>query len=152
MIVAGRFDLTYDVTSLNRFSAAPREVQIKLSKKVFGYLNKNPKRGYAINRQPLTIHIHIGYKKMDLNVDFVNQYSYFREEINDRFPGPLFDELYLSVFVYAYHGHDKVTGRSITGILFMVGSTPTTWSSKRYKLVHTSTFVSKVTALKRAVE
>ena len=70
---------------------------------MFGCLNKYPNQGYDINPQPLT-----------------NQYSYFREEINDRFPEPLLDELDMNIFVDSDHGYDKVTGRSITGLLSMV--------------------------------
>ena len=56
------------------------------------------------------------------------------------------------MFVDADHGHDKVTGRSITGIVGFVGSTPAIWSSKRQPCVNTSTFFEEFTALKKAVE
>ena len=52
---------------------------MELSNKVFGYLNKYPKQGYIINPQPLTIDIE--YNKLELKMDFVNQYSYFQEDI-----------------------------------------------------------------------
>ena len=69
--MAGIFYLTYDVTSIRIFSEAPREVHFDLAKKVFGYLKKYPKRGYAINPQPLDIDME--YKKVDLKMGFVNQ-------------------------------------------------------------------------------
>ena len=62
------------------------------------------------------------------------------------------DELDLHVFCDADHGHDKVTGRSITGIMSVVGSTSVTWSSKQQVAVQTSTFGAEFTALKKAVE
>ena len=68
------------------------------------------------------------YKKVYPNMDSGNHYSYFQEEIYERFPEPLSDELYLNFFVNADHGHNKVTGGSITGLISVVGSTPTTWS------------------------
>ena len=40
--------------------------------------------------------------------------------MDDRLPEPLFDELYLNMFVDAHHGYDKLTGMSITGLLSMV--------------------------------
>ena len=58
----------------------------------------------------------------------------------------------INIFVDTDHAHDKVTGRSITGILAFVGSTPTLWSSKRQTAVQTSTFGAEFTALKKAVE
>ena len=94
----------------------------------------------------------LDYQKVDLKLDFGTQYSYFEEELDPRFPEPLLEELDLHVFRDADHGHDKVTGRSITGIIYVVGSTPVTWSSKQQAAVQTSTFGAKFTALKKAVE
>ena len=51
------------------------------------------------------------YKKVELETDFGKQYSYFQEDIDDRFPEPLFDELYLISFVDVDQLNDKVTGR-----------------------------------------
>ena len=96
-----------------------------LANTVFDYLNKYPKQRYAINTQTLTIIMK--NNKVDLEMDFGNQYSYFQEDIDNRFTEPLFDELDLNIFVVAYHRHNKVTGRSIIGLLSMVVSTPTTW-------------------------
>ena len=90
LIVAGRFDLTHAISSLSRFAAAPREGHLELARKVFGYLKKYPKRGYAINPTPLKIDVQ--YEEVELKLSFGNQYSYFREEMDPRFPEPLFDE------------------------------------------------------------
>ena len=150
LIVAGRMDLTYAVCSLSRFSSAPREGHLVLARKIFGYLKKYPKRGYAVNPEPLRIDI--DYSDVMVNVDFGNQYSYFHEQIDTQFPLPLFDSFDLNIFVDADHGHDKVTGRSVTGILAVVGSTPVVWLSKRQACVQTSTFGAEFTALKKAVE
>eukprot|EP00980_Cylindrotheca_fusiformis_P019026 scaffold6396_cov63-Cylindrotheca_fusiformis.AAC.1 len=51
--------------------------------------------------------------------------------MDPRFPAPLMDELAINIFVDADHAHDKVSGRSITGLLATVGSTPVTWKSKK---------------------
>ena len=45
-----------------------------------------------------------------------------------------------------------MTGRSITGIIAFVGSTPILCESKRQNSVQTSTYGAEFTALKRAVE
>ena len=84
--------------------------------------------------------------------DFGSQYHYFREEIDPRFPKALVTEMDTNIFVDADHGHDKVTGRSITGMIAFVGSTPMQWLSKRQPSVQTSTFGAEFTALKTAVE
>ena len=41
---------------------------MQLAQKVFGYMKKYPKHGYAINTKPLTIDM--DYKKVDLKMDF----------------------------------------------------------------------------------
>eukprot|EP00957_Ditylum_brightwellii_P029302 2214856-Ditylum_brightwellii.AAC.1 len=116
----------------------PRVGHLKLARKVFGYLKKYPKRGYVINTTLLQLDL--DYQKVDLKLDFGTQYSYFEEELDPRFPELLLEESDLHVFCDADHGHDKATGRSITGIMSVVGSTPMTWSSKWQAAVQTSTF------------
>ena len=106
LIVAGRFDLCYAISFLSRFSAAPREGHLQLAVKVFGYLKKFPKRGYAINPQPLVLG---EYEEVSAIMDFGNQYSYFHEDLDPRFPEPLLKELETTIFCDSDHGRDKVT-------------------------------------------
>jgi hypothetical protein len=85
--------------------------------------------------------------------DFGNQYSYFQEELDPRFPVPLLQGLDLNICIDADHAHDKISGQSITGLLAMLASTPAvSWRSKRQTLVQTSTFGAEFTALKAGVE
>jgi hypothetical protein len=72
--------------------------------------------------------------------------------LDPKFPEPLIPEMVINIFVDANHAHDKVTGRSVTGLFCFVGSTPVSWKSKRQASVQTSTFGAEFTALKKAVE
>ena len=92
------------------------------------------------------------YEAASLPNDFGNQYSYFCEDLDPRFPESLLQELDINIFVDANHGHDKITRRSITGLFDIVGSTLMMWSSKRQPSVQTLTFGSEFTALKNGVE
>ncbi|MGH7955023.1 MAG: reverse transcriptase domain-containing protein [Gloeomargaritales cyanobacterium] len=148
LVTAGRLDLTFAVVSLSRFSCAPRKGHLDLAKKIFGYLKKYPKLGYFIN--PESPRVEIQFEKVE--PDFGHQYDYFVEELDPRFPEPLLNELDINIFADSDHGHDKVTGRSITGLIGMVGSTPTMWSAKRQPCVQTSTFGAEFVAMKKAVE
>jgi len=150
LVVSGRFDINYAVSSLSRFSIAPRKRHLELAREIMGYLRKYPKRGYWIN--PLPPNTPSDYEVIAIKEDFGYQHSYFQEKIDPRFPTPLSSELEITIFVDADHGHDKVTGESITGLLGFVGSTPVIWSSKRQSNVQTSTFGAEFTALKKAVE
>jgi hypothetical protein len=64
----------------------------------------------------------------------------------------MFDELAITVFVDSDHAHDKVTRRSVTGILIMVGRTPVFFSSKRQGSVETSTYGAEFCAMRTAAE
>jgi hypothetical protein len=114
LIVSGRFDLCYAVTSLSRFSSAPREGHLEYARQIMGYLRKYPKRGYVVNPDPP--HIDPEYSDVEVKCDFGNQYSYFREEMDPRSPKPTLEELDINIFVDADHAHDKISCRSITGL------------------------------------
>ena len=150
MIVSDIFDLEYSVSSLSMFLTAPRVGHIELPIIIFGYLKNNPKRGYEINPQPLNIDVND--EKFHMKYYFENQYAYFSEDIDEKFPETLHDELDIHVFMDANHGRDKVAGIFITGLFSVVGSTPTTFSSKNQTTVKTSTFGAEITVLKKAVK
>ena len=124
LVVAGRFDINYAISSLSRYTATPRERHLARAKDVLGY----PSKGYVINPNPPNIDAK--YENVELKKDFGRQYSYFNEDLDPRFPPPLVHELDINVFVDTNHAHDKVTRRSITGLIRFVGSTPIIWSSK----------------------
>ena len=105
---------------------------------ILGYLKKIPNYGYCVN--PIKPRIwDKGETIVKFKEDFGGQYHYFKEELDPRFPKPLIQEMAISVFSDSNHGHDKKTGRSITGIFGLVGSTPIVWKSKRQPTVQTST-------------
>ncbi len=141
-------DITFAVSSLSRFSSKPREAHLKRAIRILGYLKKYPSRGYRIDpRQP--------EKNGDfINIipDFGNQYSDFKEEQDPRIPLPLMKELQITIYNDSNHGHDQVTGKSITGILVLVGRTPVHWTSKRQASVQMATFGGEFIVLKKAVE
>ena len=151
LIVAGRFDICYAVASLSRFSIAPRKNHLQMAEHILGYLKKFPNRGYLINPQNPKINEN-GRKMSKLTKDFGNQYHYFKEEMDPRFPPAIGEEMEISIFSDADHGHDRKTGRSITGTLGLVGCTPVVWKSSRQSSVQTSTFGAEFLALKTAVE
>ena len=93
-----------------------------------------------------------GNKLLKLTKNFGNQYHYFSEEMDPRFPPAIIDKMEISIFSDADHGHDRRTGRSITGTLGLVGCTPIIWKSSRQSSVQTSTFGAEFIALKTAVE
>ena len=114
---AGRFDITYAVSSLSRFAHQPREGHLERSENILGYLYKYSKRNYIVDpRDPI-----VGIEYEQVTPDFGHQYSDFREEIYERLPTPKMKELSINIFVDSDHGHDKVTSRSVMGMIYFVG-------------------------------
>eukprot|EP00957_Ditylum_brightwellii_P013295 1003194-Ditylum_brightwellii.AAC.1 len=77
-------------------------------KKSIWIFEKYPKRSYAINPNPLKIDSEC--KKVKVKLNFGTQCSFFREELNPRFPEPLFEELDQNIFCDADHSHNNKTG------------------------------------------
>eukprot|EP00957_Ditylum_brightwellii_P054811 4153902-Ditylum_brightwellii.AAC.1 len=55
-------------------------------------------------------------------------------------------------YVDSTHAHDKVTWRSITGLIIFVGRTPVMFQSKHQGTIETSTYGAEFMAMKTAVE
>ena len=145
--ISSRMDITFAVSSLSRFAAKPQEGHLRRALKIIGYLKKYPKRGYVIDPRPPIENI----KFSKVTADFGNQYD-AKEELDSQLPEPLMDELVTTIFVDSNHGHDLLTGKSITGVIVFVGRTPIKYFSKRQSTVQTSTFGAEFISLKRAVE
>ena len=58
----------------------------------------------------------------------------------------------LTCYVDADHARDKVTARSVTGIILLLNNTPVYWLSKRQKTVETSTYGSELVAARIAID
>ena len=65
---------------------------------------------------------------------------------------PLMGEISITVFVDSDHGHDKVTRRSITGLIAFLGRTPAFYLSKQQGAIETSTYGAELCAMKTGVE
>jgi hypothetical protein len=144
-----RIDICYAVSSMSRFCSCPREGHFSRLLRIWGYLKKYPGRSLRISDKSYQTES----ETLDINfMDFSEQYLYANEEIDKRFPRPLGQELDVSVFFDSDHAHDKTTGRSISGVIVLVGSTPIIWKSKRQGAVQTSTYGAEFSAMRLATE
>ena len=123
-----------------------------MARRVLGYLKKFPKKGIVMDPRPPNIEDTKSKDKSRRYEDFGHQYKYYKEHIDEEFPEATLEEMLTTIFCDSDHAHDLVTGRSITGLLGFVGSTPVYWKSRRQTSVHTSTFGAEFTALKNATE
>ena len=85
--------------------------------------------------------------KMNYEEVFREEYPDAYEELDSKLPKPRIDEMAITCFVDADHAHDKVTRRSLTGIIIFVGRTPVFYSSKRQGAVETSTYGAEFCAM-----
>jgi hypothetical protein len=67
-------------------------------------------------------------------------------------PTPLGKYVRITHFVDANLFHDKLTGRSVTGILDFINQTPIDWYSKKQATVETATYGSEFVASRTCVE
>ena len=115
---------------------------------ILGSIKKYPKKAYFINPKKLNFDLELDR----MGIDFGKDYDYFKEDIDPHAPEPLHKELEITIFVDSSHCEDTTIGRSITGFIILLGSTPMMWSSKGQTSVQTSTFGTEFVALKTAVE
>ena len=147
-ITIGRFDIQYAVTTLARYSHAPREGHLKAVIRVFGYLKKFHKGKLLIDP---TLPNHLDYPFDDLST-WRDLYPDAEEEMPADAPKPTGTPVRITIFVDADHARDKVTCRSVTGILVMVNNTIVKTYSKRQSTVESLTYGSELVAARVATD
>ena len=152
LVNIGRIDVSFATSSLSRFTAAPRKGHMTRALRVFGYLKKRPNRRIVVDsRDPI-----LRGGEDSLSVDFTKelgkQYPDAKEDIDVNLPKSLIGEIAITLFVDSDHAHDKVTRRSVSGILVFAGRTPIVPISKRQGAIETSTYGAEFCAMKMAVE
>ena len=144
----GRLDITTAVMTLGGFRAAPRQGHLDRARRVVGYLS-------GMNDAKIRIRT----EEPDYSAINVPRYDWAKsiygeviEEIPKDIPEPLGKYVQLTHYVDANLFHDKLTGRSVTGILHLVNQTPIDWYSKKQSTVETATYGSEFVAARTCVE
>ena len=88
----------------------------------------------------------------DRNREHIPLYPDSTEELDANLSTPLVGEISITVFVDSDHGHDKVTRRSIMGLIAFLGRTPAFYLSKQQAAIKTSTYSAELCAMKTGVE
>jgi hypothetical protein len=148
----GRFDIAFATNTLARYAHMPREGHYVAAQRIFGYLRKFPKGQIIIDNQACPFRQ--GLKFEDHMETWKELYDDAEEDIPKDMPEVLNKDVVANItcFVDADHARDKVTRRSVTGILLLINNTPLIWYSKRQKTVETSTYGSELVAARIAVE
>ena len=88
----------------------------------------------------------------DFTQDLGALYPDAAEELDANLPTPLVEEISITVFVDSDHGHNKVTRRSIMGLIAFLGRLLAFYLSKRQGSIETSTYVAEFCAMKTGIE
>ena len=114
---------------------------------MFGYLKTHSKRRLFFDpRHP------------DIDECAFSSYEWYdfyrdaKEQVPNDMPPPRGRAVSSHCFVNADHASNTVTWRSQTGILIFLNRAPIVWYSKRQNTMETSTFGSKFSAMRTAVE
>lgn len=86
------------------------------------------------------------YKTEDRSWNYV--YGDIQEEIPNNIPKAKGREVIFTMYADANLYHDKVTGRSVTGLILMLNKTPIDWFSKKQLSVESTTYGSEFVAVR----
>ena len=150
-VLVGRLDVAFALSSLSRFSSAPRRAHMTAAIRMLQYLNKN--RGWRIRIEPNEFKPlgHIRECQFKTN-DWRKNYPDASESpyLDECLPDPRWSELQVSAFSDSDLAHDKVTRRSVTGMVLMAGSTPIIYSAKRQGCISAPTYSAELMAVREA--
>ena len=145
-----RFDISYALTSLNRFSATPMEGHISRMVNIFGYLKRVYGRRKGIVVSPEDIE-EISGKGANFK-DWLENYPGASDDIDEGLSEPRGRPISTSVYFDSNCANDQVTCRSVSGILFFVGSTLIRWTIKRQGNIKSSSYPTEFCASQVATE
>ena len=117
--------------------------------RIFGYLQKYPQGQIPINIAEPPIRQTCLFTSGQQWIEFYPDAS---EDIPNDMLEPKGMEAKLTVYVDADPAQNKVTRRSVTGIIMLLNNTPLVWISKRQKTVETSTYGSELVAARIAID
>ena len=88
----------------------------------------------------------------DIRTKMHGQYPEALEEVDRDVPKQIMPEMSLMVMVDSDHAHDKITRRSVTGMVTFLGRTPIQGFARRQGAIETSTYSAEFNAMRTASE
>ena len=149
ILTLGRFDIAYALSSMSRYNMAPRKGHMDAVSRIFGYLRKHSKGKIVIDPSIPKVR---NEANVSTGFDWNEFYPDACEDIPSDCPPSCGKMAHLTCYVDADHARDKLTRRSVTGIVLLVNNTPLMWISKRQKTVETSTYGSELVAARIAID
>ena len=151
IVTLGRFDIQFAVNCMSRYNLAPRESHLKAMFYLFGYLKKYDRLRVLIDPAYRDNSMFEPESK-GIDPKWKEFYPDAEEMIPRDMPKTWGKSARLTVYVDADHASDKVTRRSVTGIIVFLNNTPIRTFSKRQKTVETSTYGAEMVAARIATD
>ena len=143
----GRTELHCSVALLAQYLVAPRQGHLNQVYRMFAYLKAHDRSQIVLDASRPKVD-----ESRFHQADWHEFYHDAQEAIPPNAPEAHGNSVIMSCFCDADHAGNKVTRRSLTGILIFVNRAPIIWFSKRQNTVYTSTFGSEFVAARIAVE
>ena len=132
-----------------QYSMAPREGHMDAVQRIFGYVATYPNAMIPIDIKDAPIR---EQAEASMDQNWIEFYPDACEDIPHDMPPPMGMPGKITVYVDADHARDKVTRRSVTGIILLLNNTPLVWVCKRQRTVETSTYGAELVAARLAVD
>lgn len=146
-VTIGRIDIICAVMTMGGFRCQPRIGHLSRLKRIFGFL-KQFKSCSIKFRTDLPDYSEYPGEKYDWNYI----YGKVEEEVPKNMPKAKGGEVMITMFADANLYHDKVTGKSLTGLLILLNIAPIDWFSKKQNGAETATYGSKFVAARIGVD
>jgi hypothetical protein len=139
-ISLGRYDIFCATMSMGRFRCAPKVGHLQRLIRICGYLKKYPDGAIRFQTE-IPDYSHLNHVTYDWTYSV---YGESKEEVPSDMPTPRGKVVRTSTFEDANLMQDLTTGRSVTGILHLVNSTPIDWFCKLQGSVESATYGSEI--------
>jgi hypothetical protein len=155
IVELGRTDINLEVSLLSQYLASPRRGHLSQACNIIRYLGKYDNSNVILD--PTIWHVNWigkpgGVHPRTLAKSMSELYPDAMNEPPPNMPETLGESVILTMFVDADRAGNRTTRRSHTGIIIYINSAPIVWYSKRQNTVESSTFGSKIVALRIGIE
>ena len=126
--------------TMGKFRTEPRENHVKILEQILGYLRRTQDGATRFRTEIPDHEVNYVAQEMDWSTSV---YEGCKEEIPEDAPPPRGKEMRITTYVDANLLHCRATGRSVSGILHLVNSTPIEWFSKKQNVVDAAVYGSE---------
>jgi len=146
-VTLGRIGIMCAVMTMGGFRCQPRIGHMDRLKRIFGFLRNYKSCSIKFRTE---MPDYSAYPANDFNWSYV--YGDIQEELPHNMPKAKGSPVKITMFADANLYHDKVTGRSVTGLILMLNKTPIDWFSKKQGCAETITYGSEFVAARIATD